>query len=72
MNIAGIQKTTTEAPARQSALSRVRKGPIRAPLRVLGYGSEGVGKSTFATGAPRPKPTRPARLHPIRAGSTAT
>lgn len=54
MDISSILKTTTEAAPRVSALSRVRKGPIRAPLRVLGYGSEGVGKSTFASGAPRP------------------
>lgn len=55
MNIASIQKPGAPLPAaRVSSLAGIRKGPIRAPIRVLGYGAEGVGKSTFATGAPRP------------------
>lgn len=55
MNVSTIQKPGAPLPAaRVSSLSGIRKGPIRAPLRVLGYGAEGVGKSTFATGAPRP------------------
>lgn len=53
MNVSGIQKDTP-GPARTSALSRIRSGPIKMPLRLLGYGAEGVGKSTFASGAPRP------------------
>lgn len=35
-------------------LSSVSRGKIRAPLRVLLYGVEGVGKSTFGAGAPSP------------------
>jgi hypothetical protein len=35
-------------------LASVRGGKITAPLRVLLYGVEGVGKSTFAAGAPAP------------------
>lgn len=55
MNIASIQKTPAPLPEpRQSALSHVRRGRISAPMRVLCYGAEGVGKSTFAAGAPRP------------------
>ena len=55
MNVSTIKKDPVPLPEpRQSALSKVRKGPIRAPIRVLGYGAEGVGKSTFASGAPSP------------------
>lgn len=41
------------APARM-ALANVRTGKIDVPLRVLLYGVEGVGKSTFAANAPKP------------------
>lgn len=54
MNVSTIQKPSTPLPTKQSALSHLRKGRISAPLRVLCYGAEGVGKSTFAAGAPRP------------------
>lgn len=55
MNISTIKKDPAPLPpTRQNALSHVRKGRISAPLRVLCYGAEGVGKSTFAAGAPRP------------------
>lgn len=40
--------------ARASKLSAVKKGKIALPLRILGFGPEGVGKSTFAAGAPSP------------------
>src|SRR5579871_2912516 len=43
----------TKAPSRMS-LANVRKGILAAPLRVLLYGVEGVGKSTFAMRAPAP------------------
>lgn len=36
------------------SLASVRRGPIRCAIRVLAYGVEGVGKSTFAAGAPNP------------------
>ncbi len=45
------------APAPRStrmALANVRKGKLIEPARVLMYGTEGVGKSTFAAGAPNP------------------
>lgn len=35
-------------------LSEVIEGRIDAPMRLLVYGVEGVGKSTFAAGAPKP------------------
>lgn len=55
MNVSTIKKDPTPPlPPRQNALSHVRRGRIAAPLRVLCYGAEGVGKSTFAAGAPRP------------------
>lgn len=43
-----------QAPPRVNALARVTKGRLARPQRVLVYGAEGVGKSTFASGAPRP------------------
>lgn len=42
------------APVGRMSLSNVKKGPIRAPLRELLYGPEGVGKSTFGADAPAP------------------
>lgn len=39
---------------KRSALASVRKGVTDRPLRVLLYGAEKVGKSTFAAGAPSP------------------
>ena len=35
-------------------LAAVKKGRIKQPLRVIVYGQEGVGKSTFAACAPSP------------------
>jgi hypothetical protein len=35
-------------------LSRVQRGRTPKPPRLLVYGTEGIGKSTFAAGAPRP------------------
>ena len=36
----------------EEALGNVQRGIVTAPLRVVLYGPEGVGKSTFAAGAP--------------------
>lgn len=41
-------------PRKRFALTDVRAGRLDMPRRVLGYGQEGVGKSTFAAGAPSP------------------
>ena len=45
-----IQATTQ----RRKALDTVKKGILQTPLRILVYGAEKVGKSTFAAGAPSP------------------
>lgn len=45
--------SATSAPKRR-ALASVRRGVLDTPLRVLIYGAEKVGKSTFAAGAPKP------------------
>jgi hypothetical protein len=37
-----------------SLMSRVQRGRTPKPPRLLVYGTEGIGKSTFAAGAPRP------------------
>jgi hypothetical protein len=43
-----------QLPQRRKALATVRKGVLEAPVRVLIYGTEKVGKSTFAAGSPSP------------------
>lgn len=48
------QAITAVQPVRRKALASVTKGVQQTPVRVLVYGGEKVGKSTFAAGAPRP------------------
>lgn len=43
-----------EKPMGRMKLGNVVKGRIESPLRVLVYGVEGIGKSSFAAGAPAP------------------
>lgn len=52
----GIQETkaSTSAPQPKLGLSAVRRGVIQRPFRVLLYGPEKTGKSTFASQAPNP------------------
>lgn len=45
----GIERST-----KPGLLSVVRRGKLSAPIRVLLYASDGVGKSTFASNAPSP------------------
>lgn len=45
---------THAAPALNSRLATIITGAVREPDRILGMGVEGVGKSTFAAGAPSP------------------
>jgi hypothetical protein len=40
--------------AKRMTLQAVRTGKIQRPMRILLYGTEGVGKSTFASSAPSP------------------
>ena len=59
MNVTNINKPpTTAAPVapapRRMTLANVKKGRIDMPVRAVVYGLEGVGKSTFAAGAPKP------------------
>lgn len=49
-----VRPTLPQAPTGRMALSKVVSGRITKPMRVLVYGLEGVGKSTFAAGAPAP------------------
>jgi hypothetical protein len=43
-----------KAPAKKFTLASVTRGKLRVPYKVLIYATEGVGKSTFAAGAPAP------------------
>lgn len=45
---------TVATTARRKALASVKRGILDTPVRVLIYGAEKVGKSTFAAGAPSP------------------
>jgi AAA domain len=49
-----MSTSTQVIPQRRKALASVRKGVLDSPMRVLVYGAEKVGKSTFAAGAPSP------------------
>src|SRR5262249_38388869 len=37
-----------------SAFARIQRGRVHKPPRLMVYGTEGIGKSTFAAGAPQP------------------
>lgn len=52
-NLAQVQPATAAKPKR-SMLSAVKRGAIVRPVRVVLYGPEGIGKSTFAANAPSP------------------
>lgn len=60
MNVQQVQDKPASPPAKTAAapsrmsIKRVRKGIVDAPHRVLIYGAEKVGKSSFAAGAPSP------------------
>lgn len=45
---------STHEPSRRMALDKVTSGKKRLPHRLLVFGTEGIGKSTFALGAPKP------------------
>lgn len=44
----------SKATAGRMGLANVKRGPIASPHRVVLYGAEGVGKTTFAASAPSP------------------
>ena len=56
MNVQTLKQTNDIAPAKAvtGLLARVQRGVQEKPLRVVIYGPEGIGKSTFAAGAPAP------------------
>lgn len=47
-------KPATVAPPSRMTLGAVQKGRVAKPHRVVLYGPEGIGKSTFGAGAPSP------------------
>lgn len=60
MNVANVNRPLeaipppSGKPKSRMSLDNVTRGPILLPPRVLLYGVEGVGKSQFAAGAPKP------------------
>lgn len=55
MNVSNIQQAPIEAPrTRRMTMAKVTKGPQLRPPRCAVYGPPGIGKSTFASGAPEP------------------
>src|SRR5687767_4790982 len=48
------QSAQVEASKARMALTNVTRGPQPRPLKMVVYGVSGVGKSTFASGAPSP------------------
>lgn len=53
MQVAITNNSTPKATSRMT-LANVKTGRLEEPFRVLLYGVEGIGKSTFAAGAPSP------------------
>ena len=52
-HVVSLQPLQTSAPlVRKSRLSEVTSGRVDRPPRLVVYGVEGIGKSTFAAGAP--------------------
>lgn len=49
-----LDTSVTPAPSRPSGLSCIRKGKQPGPRRIILYGTNGIGKSTFASHAPNP------------------
>jgi len=45
---------TLSAPKTKMSFAHAQRGPLESPHRVILYGPEGIGKSTFAAGAPSP------------------
>jgi len=54
MGIATIQKPSAPQRTNKMTLAAVTKGKREAPFRLLVYGVDGIGKSTFAASAPSP------------------
>lgn len=54
MTMAAPSTTNTSPAPSRMALGAIRRGAVRAPLRTVLYGVEGIGKTTFAAGAPSP------------------
>jgi hypothetical protein len=54
MNVTNIQKPQLAPAKRRMSLDNVVQGRIKSPFRIVLYGPEKVGKSTFAAGAPSP------------------
>lgn len=48
-----VTQVQTSAPAKRMTLANATRGIIAKPIRVVVYGPDGVGKSTFAAAAPK-------------------
>src|SRR5579859_1249276 len=54
MNVSKLAQSTPPVKPSRMTLGGIRRGILEVPHRVLIYGPEKVGKSTFAAGAPAP------------------
>jgi hypothetical protein len=52
MTLKAITAPASPPPKRKLSLSDVKRGRLDVPQRILGFGAEKVGKSTWASGAP--------------------
>lgn len=55
MNVTTLKAAAPAQAAVRDFLGETRSGKIVSPLRILVYGPEGIGKSTFAASAPAPR-----------------
>lgn len=54
MNVSNLKTAAKPSAEARVGLGAVKKGRVEKPMRILLYGVEGIGKSTFAANAPSP------------------
>lgn len=54
MNAPTQSTLAAPSPASRMSLAKVTKGKLKKPHRIVAFGPEGIGKSSFAAGAPNP------------------
>lgn len=54
MNVSNLKAPAVVPVTPHISLANVKRGRLDVPIKMLGYGTDGVGKSSFAAGAPSP------------------